>query len=185
MFNLLDGRDRKILTVLSILVVLGLVFLFAFGFRQKMAYSRSVNTLSRLQNDLTSVTASSQEKQAERLKWEQTQLDIEELREKYFYSEKDGIIQLRRDLQKIFRDSRIRASDKRYEYFPAERITGVKVVRVRFQTFSSYNDLKKFIHSVRIFPKFLLLEKIDFVDLDSSGGGIKLNVSLTGYYYEN
>ncbi len=111
-------------------------------------------------------------------------MDIAELKEKYFYSAKDGITRLRRDLQKIFSESRIRASNKRYEYFPAKKVERMKVVRVRFQTFSSYNDLKKFIHSVEIFPKFLLLDKIDFLDLDSSGGGIKLNVSLTGYYYE-
>ena len=121
MFNLLDGRDRKILALLGFLVVLGLVILFVFGFRQKVAYTRSANSLSRQQNDLISVSASSEEKQAEWQKWEQTQLDIEELREKYFYNSNDGIVQLRRDLQKIFRESRIRASDKRYEYSPAER----------------------------------------------------------------
>lgn len=184
MFSLLNQKDRKILTALGLLVVAGLVFLFLFGFRQKMAYTKSANSLSRLRNDLAALSASSSEKQAEWKKWEQTQHDIEELRKKYFYQEKDGIIRLRRDLQKVLLESRIRASDKRYEYFQAKRIEGVKGVRVRFQTFSSYNDLKKFIHSVEIFPRFLVLDRIDFLDLDSSGGGIKLNVSLTGYYYE-
>jgi hypothetical protein len=184
MFNLLDQKDRKILTALGFLVVVGLVFLFFFGFRQKIAYNKSANSLSRLKNDLAGVSVSGSEKQAEWKKWEQTQHDIEELRKKYFYKEKDGIIRLRRDIQRILRESRIRASDKRYEYFQAKRIEGVKGVRVRVQTFSSYNDLKKFIHSVEIFPRFLVLEKIDFLDLDTSGGGIKLNVSLTGYYYE-
>ncbi|MFC2163401.1 hypothetical protein ACFLT2_00220 [Acidobacteriota bacterium] len=184
MFRLLDERDRRILAALGILVVLGLVFFFLFGFRQKMAYFRSVDSLSRLKGELNTIAASSQEKKAEWQKWEQTQVDMEELRETYFYSEKEGITRLRRDLQKILRDSRIRASDKRYEYFSAKKVEGVKAVRIRFQTFSSYNDLKKFIHSVEIFPKFLLLDKIDFMDLDSSGGGIKLSVSLTGYYHE-
>lgn len=184
MFNLLGERDRRILAALGLLVVLGLVFLFVFGFRQKMAYTRSVDSLSRLQDKLNALAASSEEKQVEWQKWEQTQHDIEELGKNYFYNEKDGIIQLRRDLQKIFRESRIRASDKRYEYFPVKRVDGMNAVRIMFQTFSSYDDLKKFIHSVEIFPRFLLLEKIDFLDLDSSGGGIKLNVSLTGYFYE-
>jgi len=184
MFNLLGERDRRILAVLGLLVVLGFIFFFFFGFKQKMAYTRTADSISRLQGELNAIAASSEEKKAEWQKWEQTQLDIAELKEKYFYNAKDGITRLRRDLQKIFSESRIRASNKRYEYFPAEKVEGMKVVRIRFQTFSSYNDLKKFIHSVEIFPKFLLLDKIDFLDLDSSGGGIKLNVSLTGYYYE-
>jgi len=184
MFNLLDEKEQRVLAALGLLVVLGLVFLFVFGFRQKMTYSRSLDSLSRLREELKTVAASSGEKKAEWQKWEQTQLDIEELREKYFYNEKDGIIQLRRDLQKIFSECRIRIFDKRYEYFSAKTVEGIKAVRVRFQTFSSYNDLKKFIHSVEVFPKFLLLDKIDFMDLESSGGGIKLNIALTGYYYE-
>jgi len=184
MFNLLDEKERRVLAGLVSLVFLGLIFLFVFGFRQKMAYTRSANSLSRLRRELKTIAVSSKERQVEWQKWEQTQLDIEELKENYFYSEKDGIVQLRRDLQKIFRESRIRASDKRYEYSPVKKAEGIKAVRVRFQTFSSYNDLKKFIHSVEIFPKFLLLDKIDFMDVDSSGGGIKLNVSITGFFYE-
>jgi cell division protein FtsB len=184
MFNLFDESERKILAALAFLALIGLVFLFAFGFSQKVAYSRSVDSIARLQNELKAVSASGNEKMAEWQKWEQTQQDIKELKENYFYSDKDGVIQLRRDLQKIIRESRIRSSDKRYEYFPVKRVEGMKAVRIRFQTFSSYNDLKKFIHSVVIFPKFLLLDKIDFMDVSSSGGGIKLNVSLTGYYYE-
>lgn len=185
MFNLFDGRDRKILAAMGLLAVIGLVFLFVFGFRQKVVYSRSMDSLSRLQDELDSVAASSNAKMAEWQKWEQTQLDIQELREKYFYNDRDGIVKLRRDLQKILRKSRIRAADKRYEYFSVNSVEGLKGVRVRFQTFSSYKDLKKFIHSVEIFPKFLLLDKLDFLDVDSSGGGIKLNVSLTGYFHED
>ena len=184
MFNLLDGRDRKILAVLGFMVVLGLAFLLLFGFRQKASYTQSTNSLARLKADLTALATANAEKQTEWQKWEQTQLDIKELEEKYFYSEKDGIVRLRRDLQRILRESRIRATDKRYEYLPVKKLEGMRAVRVRFQTFSSYNDLKKFIHSVEIFPKFLLLDKIDFLDVDSSGGGIKLTISLTGYYYE-
>jgi cell division protein FtsB len=184
MFNLLDGRDRKILAGLGFLVVLGLAFLFLFGFRQKAAYTRSANSLSRVKDELAVIAAENAEKETEWQKWEQTQLDIKELEEKYFYNEKDGIVRLRRDLQKILQEARIRATDKRYEYLPVKKLEGMRAVRVRFQTFSSYNDLKKFIHSVEVFPKFLLLDKIDFLDVDSSGGGIKLTISLTGYYYE-
>jgi hypothetical protein len=184
MFSLFDEKDRKILAGLVFLAVMGLSVLFVFGFRQRVVYSRSVDSLSRLRVELKAVATASNEKMTEWQKWEQTQLDIEELRENYFYDEADGIVQLRRDLQKILRESRIHAADKRYEYFPVKRVEGMKGVRVRFQTFSSYNDLKKFIHSVELFPKFLLLDKIEFMDVDSSGGGIKLTVSLTGYYYE-
>jgi len=184
MINQLDERDRRILAVLALLAVIGLIFLFVFGFRQKMVYSRSVESLSRLQDELNTVATAGKEKIAEWQKWEQTQLDIEELRKTYFYNAKDGIIRLRQDIQKILRESRIRASNKRYDYISSRNVEGMKAVRIRFQTFSSYNDLRKFIHSVEIFPKFLLLDKIDFMDLDSTGGGIKLEVALTGYYYE-
>jgi len=53
---------------------------------------------------------------------------------------------------------------------------------ISFDIKGSYLSLKRFIHSVEEFPKFLLIEKIDFLNIDARGNVLELRVVLAGYY---
>jgi hypothetical protein len=109
--------------------------------------------------------------------------DVEELKANYFYREEEGISPLMRDTDQILKSARIRVSQKRYDYADLEE--GLyRVVRVTFETAGSYRALKKFIHSVETFPRFLVVQKIDFLDVDPFSGGLKVRVALVAYYVQ-
>jgi hypothetical protein len=44
--------------------------------------------------------------------------------------------------------------------------------------------LKKFIHALEGLQKFLVIERIDFVNTETQAGGFRLSMSLAGYYEE-
>jgi len=185
MSEILDDRDRRVLGVACLPLLLAIVFLFFVALRQKGAYSQAAESLVREKGTLQKTEDQRNAKQREWRVWEQTQKDIEELRKSNFYADKQGLTLLRNDLQKIFNETRTRVSKVQYNYSRPKKVAGVKVVRVTFQTAGSYQDIKKLIHSFEAFPKFLVLEKVDFSDVDSFGGGLRLDLTLAGYFYEN
>jgi hypothetical protein len=73
------------------------------------------------------------------------------------------------------------SSRKRYGYVEFKGET-IKKINVTFDIKGSYLSLKRFIHSVEEFPKFLLIEKIDFLNIDARGNVLELRVVLAGYY---
>ena len=105
-----------------------------------------------------------------------------EIEKKYFYKEDKNINQLRLDLRKIFGAARVRVtSDLLYDWADLEE-EKLKRVSVQFNLAGSYAALKRFIHQVEIHPKFTMVERIDFRDIDTQSGRIELRIELAGYY---
>lgn len=180
-FELLDRKDRRILGVLCLFLVLALLFLFVVALGEKRSHSESLDRLASKKESARDMGKARRDKNAEWLKWQRTLDDMKELKAKYFYKEEEGISPLMRDTQQILNGARIRVSKKRYDY--ANLKEGMyRVVRITFETTGSYTALKKFIHSVEVFPRFLVVQKIDFLDVDPFSGGLKVQVALAGYY---
>jgi Tfp pilus assembly protein PilO len=181
LFEFLDRKDRRILGVLSLFLILSLLYLFVVALGAKRAYVDSYNQLAVRKESARKSEKTRQEKNVEWLKWQRTLEDMKELKAKYFYKEEEGISPLMRDTQQILNSARMRVSQKRYDY--ADLKEGMyRVVRITFETTGSYTDLKKFIHSVEAFPRFLVVQRIDFLDVDSFSGGLKVKVALVAYY---
>jgi len=179
-FDILNRKERRVLLLLCFLAAVALVFYFTVASAERNTYFRSRVYLSEKQKDLQNVILSREEKKQEWLKWEETCKDMIELKEKHFYNEEDGIKSLRNDLQRIFNESGIWVSPIKYDYSEFEK-EKIKKVKISFIIAGSYFSLKKFIHSLEQFPKFLVIEKIDFPGIDSQGRQ-ELRVSLAGYY---
>ena len=114
--------------------------------------------------------------------WQEARRDMEDVGEKYFYKEKDGFNQLRIDLEQILSEARMRVlGRKKYEYVEYEQ-ERVNKVNISFNQSGSYMALKQFIDTVERFPKFLVIEKIEFLDIDPAWGDLELRVTLAGYY---
>ncbi|MGD2246463.1 MAG: hypothetical protein PVI11_07960 [Candidatus Aminicenantes bacterium] len=181
LFDLFTSKERKILGLLCLLLGLALVFYAAVGLGMKRSYYRSLDILSAAKRDLQSAESSRTKKESESSKWIQAQEDIQELRQKYFYTKEDWVKELRIDIQRILDESRIQYGRKKYDYVLFEK-ENIKKVHVDFSVTGRYASLKRFIHAVENFPKFLLIERIDFQDIDPQGRGIKLRIQLAGYY---
>ncbi len=180
-FELLERKDRRVLGALCLFLILALIYFFVVAQGSKRSYHASLDQLAAKKESAQKIRRTRREKNAEWLKWHGTLRDMEELKAKYFYKDKEGISPLMRDTQQIFNSARIQVSQKRYDYADLEE--GVyRIVRVTFETAGTYTALKKFIHSVETFPRFLVVQKIDFLDLDPLSGGIKVRVALVAYY---
>ena len=106
---------------------------------------------------------------------------MQTLREKYFYNEGDVINELRLDLRKVFSESGINARSFRYSYSNLEK-ERIGKVSVTFTFTGTYLILKRLLQALEKFPKFLLLEKIDFLKIGAEGAQLELRIVLAGYY---
>jgi len=180
-FDLFDKREKRILEISSLLLILSFIFLFFISIREKNVYFRSFSTLSSQENHFREFNKAKLEKEKEWQSWKKAPLDIKELRAAHFYKDEEGINQLRLDLQKIFNTSRINNSQIRYSYTTFEK-EKIKRVTVIFDFTGSYYSLKKFFLAVEEYPKFLIVEKIEFLDTSSEGETLMLRITMAGYY---
>lgn len=180
-FSVLSDKERKQLSVLSLLLVFALVFLFLVSLGQRRAYYRLAGGMETKAKSL----AEAEEKLAAAstgwANWEQAYKDMAELKDRYFYKEADGVNSLRVDIQKILVDSGISAGRIRYEYVDRTR-EREKLVVVTFNFTGSYLILKRFFETVEKFPKFLLLDRVRFVKISNEGNLLELEITIAGYY---
>ena len=126
-FDLLDSNERRVLGLLSILVIAALLFHALFALGEKRTHSRLQNSLSAGEERLQAVISTHQEKKGEWERWKEVGQDIEQLRKNRFYKEKGNINQLRKDLDRILRKAGVRVSQISYNYnlFEEEKIKRV------------------------------------------------------------
>ena len=181
LFNLLEEYEKKVLRVLSVLLVVSVLFLLLMSLPQKRSSVRALSRLEGKQGEYQHFHGITQEKEKEWRFWEGAYRDIDELRKSHFYSGRDAVKQMRLDIQRILSQARIPSSQKKYNYteFRKEKINKMSL---SFNVRGTYQSLKKFIQAVEEFPKFLIVEKIDFLDIDAAGSVLELKIVLAGYY---
>jgi len=177
----LSQKERRVLKVVAALLVLVLLILIFIALKGRNTYSRSLSSLSSKEKEFQKLNSGKMEEEGEWKRWKKALLDIEELEASYFYDEQKGPNQLRLDLQKIFEESRMNVSQIKYTYtqFDKEKI---KKVSISFNISGSYFFLKRFIDAVEKLPRFLVVEKIDFLDTSVDGNFLALKINLAGYY---
>lgn len=181
LFSQLDEREKNQVRLLSLLVLLSLLFLLLISLGQRRGYVRLLSRLDAREKVLAEQETKRASSAAEWARWEGAYRDIEDLRVSYFYKAEEGINQLRLDLQKIFTQSGINAQSIRYEYASLEG-GKVKKTNASFTFAGSYLILKKFLEAIEQFPRFLMLEKIDFLKISGEGSVLELKINLTGYH---
>ena len=180
-FEFLVAKEKKILGSLCAVLVLVVLFLVLISLPQRKKYFQALSSLTSKEESYQSIANEVQEREDDWLRWQEAREDMDELRAKYFYDEKDVFQQLRLDLAQIFRNAGVMVSRINYNYAEMKK-EKIKKVNVSFNLKGSYVLLKSFIHSVEVFPKFLVIEKIDFLNIDTTRGDLELKVVLAGYY---
>lgn len=182
-FDLLSDTEKKILGLLCLFLGVVLLFFLVISLPRRGSYFRAFSSLSAKQEEYERVNAAAAEKREEWFRWQEARRDMEDIGKKYFYEEKkDGFSQLRLDLEQILSESQMRVlGRKRYDYAEYEE-EGIRKVNISFNLSGSYMALKQIIDTVERFPRFLVIEKIDFLDIDPARGDLELRVILAGYY---
>jgi len=181
LFDLLEKKERQILVLFCVLLVAVLIFYQGIALKQKRAYSHSAGSLPRQQKEFENIERLNRDRKMEWFQWDEARRDIANIEKEYFYREDENINELRLDLREIFKRANIRViSDLVFDYAEWEE-ENLKKARVNFTVAGPYAVLKSFIHQVEIHPKFLMIERIDFRDIDTQSGRIELNIVLAGY----
>ena len=182
LFDLLEKSERKVLILLCLLLAVAVIFHQGFAVKQKKTLRYAVQSQPTLQKELANIEESNKNTEMEWQQWQDAEQDIAAVEKRYFYKENKNVNRLRLDLRKIFQEAGIRVtSDLLFDWADWEE-TRLKKVRVRFTLAGPYGALKRFIHRVEIHPKFLMIERIDFRDIDTQTGRIELQIELAGYY---
>jgi Tfp pilus assembly protein PilO len=181
LLDLLDKKEQRIIGFLLLFLIASLVFYVLVARAEKNRFSSQQNSLSTLEESFQQRESKKTEREQEWKKWEQTVTDMKELRESFFYREEDVVLQMRRDLQKIFLDAGIAVPALNYDYEDFEE-ENIKKVKIKFDISGPYFSLKKFIHALERLKKFLVIERIDFVSTEAQSSGFRLSVFLAGYY---
>lgn len=182
LFDLLEKKERQILALFCVLFVAALIFYQGFALKQKSTYLHSAGSLPRQQKEFAKIESANRDIKMEWAQWEEAKQDIVEIEKKYFYREDENINELRLDLREIFAKANIRViSDLVFDWSEWQE-DDLKKARVSFTVAGPYIVLKNFIHQIEIHPKFLMIERIDFRDIDTQSGRIELSIVLAGYY---
>jgi Tfp pilus assembly protein PilO len=183
LIHLLNRKERRI--ILSVgLVLFFMVLFYFFGVRNQIkTYSRSNEILSSKKAELIRAEDSLTERKKEYMRWIVACRDIEYLSKKYFYRGKQSIHQIRRDLNKLFRETGIQVGDIKYDY-AGNKEGIIQKALISFSMTGTYGLIKKFLYKIEMLEKLLYVEKITFEDIERETGKIRLGLSLAVYHEE-
>jgi hypothetical protein len=181
LFSALDEKERRTLRLLGLLFLIAVFVLVFFSLGQRRSYKLLVERLQVREKAAAAGEAKREESSVGWAQWQAAYEDIKDLKEKYFYHEGDEVSELRLDLQKIFSEAGISARSYRYNYVSLEK-ERIGKINVTFTFVGSYPILKRFLQILEQFPKFLLLEKIDFLKIGGDGTVLELRIVLAAYY---
>ena len=179
--DLLTRRDKRVLIVLAVVLAVFLVFDVFVAQARKGRYFAALESRSQADSTYQKAQAQLDSKREEWGQWEEAMADLGALRKEYLYSKAVVATQMRLDLEKILQQTGffVPAMDYEYEEFEREKL---EKVRISFMITGPYDRIKRFIHAVENFPKFLVLEGVDFLDIAAGSAILKLRIHLAGYY---
>jgi hypothetical protein len=180
-FSTLGEKEKTRLQLLGLFLLIALFVLLFFSLGQRRSYFLLVEQLKAREKTAATAEVRRTQSVTQWEQWEQTAKDIQTLREKFFYREGEEINQLRLDLRKIFMESGVRSQSFRYNYASLEK-EKIGKISVTFTFTGTYAILKRFLQTLEQYPKFLFLEKIDFLKIGGGGSQIDLKIILAGYY---
>jgi hypothetical protein len=180
-FNTLGEKEKKRLQLLGLFLLIALFVLLFFSLGQRRSYYLLADQLRARE---TAAAAADDKRAQSAAKWEQwgqTSKDVQALKESFFYHEGQEINELLLDLRKIFSASGISSPSFRYNYASLEK-ERIGKISVTFTFTGTYPILKRFLQTLEQYPKFLILEKIDFLKIGGGGTVLELRIVLAGYY---
>lgn len=181
LFRALDEKEKTRLRLLGLLCLIALFVLLFFSLGQRRSFYLLVDQFQGRENTAAATEGKRAQSAAKWEQWEQTSKDLQALKESFFYHEGQETSELRLDLRKIFSESGINTRSFRYNYASLEK-ERIGKIGVTFTFTGTYPILKRFLQTLEQYPKFLLLEKIDFLKISGEGTVLELRIVLAGYY---
>jgi hypothetical protein len=181
LFERFNDAERRTLGRLGLAALLVLAVFLVLFVRLRGGLANERNASFRLLEATQQTVKARDEARTAWKRWEDAGRDLRELRTGYFYDEEGGVQALRQDLQTIFAMAGTTITDLSYGYADLEK-EKVRKTLINFTYIGSYAGLKKLLAVLESFPKFLVIEKIDFPRTGSGGERLSAKMTLAGYY---
>jgi len=179
--NHLTDKEKRALGRLGLAVLLFLALGLVLYLNQKNGFVNATDDLTRARMELRKAEKSLGSAKAESGRWQEARQDLESFGASYFYSDKNGIEALRRDLERIFNQTGVYVSEMGYSYADMDKVRVKKIV-VSFNFTGTYAALRRLLSVIERTPKFLTVEKMDFLNTGTDSGYLNLRMVLAGYY---
>ncbi len=181
LLDLFTDTERRTLARLGLAALIALVVFLLLFVRLRGELEKDRTDSFRLHEATQKTVQARDNARAEWKRWEDAVRDLAELRAGYFYEEGAGVQALRQDLEKIFAQAGTTITDIDYGYTEMEK-EKVRKTLVTFNYMGSYAGLKKLLAVLEAFPKFLVIEKVEFPRTGSGGERLNAKLTLAGYY---
>jgi hypothetical protein len=181
MFRAFDQKEMSRVRLLALLLGLSLALLFLVSLRERRSYRFLAGALDAQKKEFAKLDKERAAAAREGGRWEKAEQDLNDLKTRYFYQEQGGVNALRLDLRLLFGKTGISSRTIKFDYADLERIKARKV-SVTFNFTGPYAVLKNFLETIERFPKFLYLERLDFLRITGGGNSLELRITLAGYY---
>lgn len=181
LFDLLDDRERRTLVRIGLAALILLVAFLVLFVRLRGGLEKERTASFRVHETMQQTGQARDQARADWRLWEDAGRDLAELRETYFYEESAGGQTLRQDLQRIFALAGTTITDLDYGYSELEK-EQVRKTLVTFTFTGTYAGLKRLLAAIEAFPKFLVIEKVEFPRTSSGGERLNAKLTLAGYY---
>lgn len=181
LIEFLTDAEKKI--VKFILAILALSFIF-FIFTLIWPRNQAAEVEARLNAQRKSFEQAKEAKdKSEQLwwQWSEASRQLEELRSKWYYRGEESLGQIRLDLEEIFHQAGLSLPALQYNYHHLEK-SKVKKISFNLRVSTSYLYLRELLARLESFPKFLLVEDIDFQKVGESGSNLDLRLVVSAYY---
>jgi len=181
--ELLTTRERRFVARLSlvggILALILIFFFFFWGHRLNQVRSEAV----KLTGELNKIVQQNEQYRLDFKRWQQTKVDLEEIKKKALYYGGDGLEAFRQDLKNIIQQAGLQLPPVSYQYEETEK-KHFRRLAASFGLNFSYPVFKRFLYQLETWPRLLLLDQINFQEIDNVSGAFQLRITISGYYYE-
>jgi len=176
--DLLEGRERRTVSILAAVCGALFVLLLVFGVRAWVGAGRSATRRAAIEADWNAADRARNSAVSEWTRWAEAEADFGELRRTWFYDQSRGIQTMRSDLGEVLKKAGVATEE--IVYGEVEVIKGrLRRVTVGFNWGGTYPALRRLLETLEAHPRALFISKIDFRIIVE--GHVEAGITLDGY----
>ncbi|PWT89723.1 MAG: hypothetical protein C5B54_08460 [Acidobacteria bacterium] len=145
--------------------------------------TRSQGDYENLRKQVSSAKAANEELHARFQRLQQSKKDLDTIYSKVFVPRKQGVTDIRLELEKMIKANQVRRQDPSYNYkkFPEFKL---QEYTLSLPVEGSYANIRRFINAIEGSEHFLILERVD-LSTEKTSDTLNLDFQLSTYLVDN
>lgn len=181
LLSLLTAKERRTAAIVGATLAVAACLILFVAFRERGAAKATAAALAAADRNYQSLVRSRNEAKKEWQAWGEARKDLDAVKTARLYTGRNVIQDLRWDIQHVFEDVGIVVEDMSYGY--AELIKGgLQQMTVEFRFTGTYATFIRLLDRIERHPRFLHVERIDFLNVGRQPGLLEIKIGLVGTY---